>query len=187
LRQQIVLPYKTEPQPQTTVLGTSETGQVELTKLGDLSLNEYEYLESLMAEFPNSRLEVVRVAKTIADASNTPILAVVDALQSGDAALFAEHLEDFVNFQTQMSQLGRQRQLAMATTLIRFRLDPEWTIEQTKDAKQIHPALVQAIADFGAKEESHWQPPEPITEEDLGKSSGVKANKSRTGPKSTSN
>lgn len=139
----------------------------------DISPNERLYIKAQMANYPDIRSEAVRMARAIASKSGMKLLDVYTALTAGDSELLGEYLEEFVAFQEVMDLSSSHRRVVMATAILKFRLVPEWEIENTGDANLIHPKLVTALAEFAAKEESGWAEPEPepapTTEEDLKK------------------
>jgi hypothetical protein len=175
------LPFKTQPKTfETVAIGNEEIGILELPKMADLSPNERLFLRDQM-KGSDLRTEAVRVARAIADKSGMKVVQVYDALVSSDVEALDGYLEEFIKVQQFMELNGEKRQLALATAMLR-RIAPDWTIEDTGNAEQIHPKLVALVAEFGNKEESGWttQEPTPTTEEDLGK-----AQTTQTGEKSS--
>lgn len=68
------------------------------------------------------------------------------------------------------------RDIVYATAIIRGRISPDWTIEETSNPNAITSALVKEIARFAYKEQNGWEEtkpeePKPSTDEELGKSS----------------
>lgn len=164
------LPFKTQPKAfETVAIGDEEIGVIDLPKMADLSPNERLFLREQM-KGSDLRTEAVRVARAIADKSGMKVVQVYDALVSSDVEALDGYLEEFIKVQQFMELNGEKRQLAIATAMLR-RIAPEWTIEDTGNAEQIHPKLVALVAEFGNKEESGWATPEPTptTEEELGK------------------
>ena len=176
------LPYKTAPgKAETVTVGNEITGQLEIPKFGDLSPNERLFIKS--QNIPDLRKMGVNLARETAAKSGVPILEVYSALTNGDAQRLGEYLEDFIHFQEQMECISRQKTIVMATAVIKMRLCPEWTIEASEDPQQIHPQLLNEVAEFARREESGWDdsPQVELTEEDLGNSANQK---SQTGEKS---
>lgn len=56
-----------------------------------------------------------------------------------------------------------------------------WGLEETSDPDQIHPELVEALADFASKEQNGWEKPDGATEEDLKKLSSEEVSESQIG------
>lgn len=178
------LPFKILPKPTTThTLGDEEIGQLEIPKLNDLSPNERIFIREQTREQPDLRSSAVKMARTIATKSGQKLLDVYNALTSGNTEELGEYLEEFIEFQDLMDKTSTHRRLVMATAVLKYRLVPDWELADTGDANQIHPKLVDAIADFAQKEESGWNTEViPLTEEDLGKQ---QSQKNPTGVKST--
>lgn len=165
------LPFKSQPKKvETVTVGNETIGSLDIPKLGDLSVNERIYINQQMKDYPDLRSEAVKMARAIADKSGMKLIDVYNALTSGNSELLGDYLEEFVHFQDVMEKTSIQRRVVLASSMLKFRLVPEWEMENTGDANLIHPKLVEAIADFAQKEESGWAVPEPITEEELGKS-----------------
>lgn len=167
------LPFITAPKAFESVeVGSANCGVLAIKKLKGLSVNERKYLKELTKDLPDLRKEAVRMAKTIAAEMGTKLVEVYSALTAGDTEYLSDHLEAVLEFQDKMEQVTEQRIPALATTIIKFRIDPAWAIEDTGNADTIHPELVAAIAEFASNEESGWAQPEAaeVTEEDLGNS-----------------
>lgn len=167
------LPFKTTPSGfEKVVVGDPAIGELEIPKMMDLSPNERIFIKESLAEYPDLRSSAVKMARAIATKSGQKLIDVYNALTSGNTEELGEYLEEFIEFQDLMEQVTSQRRLVVTTAILRYRLLPEWTIDNTGDANLIHPKLVEAIADFAQKEESGWveSATEPISEEDLGKS-----------------
>ena len=167
------LPYKTAPKKfEKVTIGNAEIGEIEIHKLGDLSPNERTLIKELSKELPDLRQLAVKLAKDIATKSGKKLLEVYNALTSGDAEALGEYLEEFVSFQDAMDANTTNRALIMATAIIKMRICPDWNIENTGNAEEIRPKLVGLIAEFARNEESGWTvSTEPVSEDDLGKSS----------------
>ncbi|MFN6572383.1 hypothetical protein [Dendronalium sp. ChiSLP03b] len=177
------LPFKTSPKEfEKITVGNAEIGELEIPKYGDLTPNERIFIKA--ANLVDIRMAAVKLANAIAAKSGGKVTDIYYALTQGNAASLGEYLEDFVNFQDLMEENSKSRNSVLATAIIK-RLVPEWELENTQDFNQIHPILVQEVADFARKEESGWQEvaDEEITEEDLGNS--PKNQEIPTGEKST--
>jgi siderophore synthetase component len=170
------LPFITKPQgTEKYNVGNAIIGELAIPKLGDLSINERRYLKQVTAELPDLRKEAVKMAKVIADDMEANLLDVYNALTAGDTYYLSNHLGEVIEFQDKMDLVSSQRQMHLATMIIKFRIEPAWETENTGNADLIHPDLVKEIAQFASKEENGWivakpEEEEPTTEEDLGKS-----------------
>ncbi|MBD2771164.1 hypothetical protein [Iningainema tapete] len=178
------LPFKTSPKEFDKVaVGHESIGELELPKYGDLSPNERIFIKENSDNIPDIRNSAVKMARTIATKSGKKMLDVYNALTMGDSEFLGDYLEEFVSFQELLEENSRQRNLLMATAIIKFRLCGDWGLENTFDATQIHPQLVDALATFARNEEAGWKDAEPTTEDDLGNSTIPQEN--QTGERST--
>lgn len=178
------LPFKTSPKEfEKVTVGNPEIGEIELPKYGDLTPNERIFIKSFALD--DIRMSAVKLANTIAAKSGLKTIEIYNALTRGDSQFLGSHLEDFVLFQELMDETSRKRNFILATAVIK-RIVPDWDLENTQDANQIHPQLVTAIADFARSEESGWAEASEaaeVTEEDLGNSTNPV--ESQTGEKSS--
>ncbi|MGL4618748.1 MAG: hypothetical protein ACRCZS_06770 [Chroococcidiopsis sp.] len=181
------LPFKSEPKPTTVSVGDEEIGILEFPKLYDLTPNERLFIKEAMKDIPDVRFEGVKLAKEFAAASNTTVAKMYNALTTGDAETLSEHLEAMLHFQERMEKSGEKRITATVTALIKYRLYPDWTEADTEDIEQLPPKLRSRIYEFSQKEASGWseEPPQELTEEDLGKLPTALSIESQTGQTST--
>lgn len=151
------LKFKVAPKPAELIpVGDEETGILEVPKYGRLSEKENKYIEVTAAELPDLQEEAVKLAKKISDNSDLSLMEVYQALFSGDVTLLQSHLEDVIDFQVRTAGLVQKLNIIRATAIIKQRIDGNWGLEDTADANQIHPRLVEAIADFALKEQNGW-------------------------------
>jgi hypothetical protein len=173
-----VLPFIILPKsPEVVMLGNEEIGTLNIPKLGHLSINEQRWIKEELKDVPNINQEAVRLAKKVAESTGYALVDVYTAFTGGDRTLLQNNLEEVLAFQDALNTSSEQRSLVYATAILKFRVLPEWTIADTSDSKKIPLALVEEIAAFAFNEEARWVEPdpeaevEPLTEEDLGKSS----------------
>lgn len=169
----IKLPFKTEPKKvETVTVGDEVIGTLLVPRLGDLSPNERVYLREHTKDSPDLRVSAAKVARLIASQSGLKLKDVFEALARGDNEFLSDYMEEAFEFQELMEKTTAHRRLVIATAILKYRLVPEWSLENTGDANFIHPKLVQEVADFAQKEESGWLEPksEAITDEQLGNS-----------------
>lgn len=157
------LPFITAPKKsfESVEIGTEEIGILSIKKLGGLSINERKYLRTLTKDLPDLRREAVRMAKKIVASSGDRLIDVYNALTVSDTNFLSEYLEEVLEFQRLMEEVSEARQSALATTLLKFRIDPSWTEEKTGDPELIRLDLVALIAEFAQNEENGWRQPEP--------------------------
>jgi hypothetical protein len=185
------LPFVTKPKAFTLVkIGNPEIGELEIPKLGDLSVNEKLFIKECLKGLPDLQQLAAGLAQKIAKETGKKLVDVYNALTSGDTEFLGEHLGEALEFNKQFTDYTEVRRSAVATAILR-RIAPEWTIEKTGDPLEVPPELLNAIAEFGYNEELGWpetKEPEQITEELVGKSQEASTEpKSRTGKKSSGN
>lgn len=183
------LPFVTKPKAFDLVkVGNAEIGELEIPKLGDLSVNEKLFIKECLKGCPDLQQLAAGLAQKIAKQTGQKLVDVYNALTSGDTEFLGEHLGEALEFNKQFTDYTDIRRSAVATAVLR-RIAPEWTIEQTGNPLELHPGLLNQIAEFGYNEELGWpekQESEPVSEETLGKlPEGNTETKSRTGKKST--
>lgn len=128
------LPFKTTPREfEKVTVGNPEIGELDFPKYGDLSPNERAHLKLLLKDVPDLRASAVKLARKVSNKSGIPLTEVYNALVSADTEVLGEHLEEFVEFQALMDDNAKQRELALVTTLIRYRLNPKYEMIKTWD------------------------------------------------------
>lgn len=168
------LPFVTRPKSYEMVrIGNPDIGELDIPKLGDLSVNEKIFIKQCLNGHPDLQQLAAGLAQNIAKSTGKKVVDVYNALTSGDTEFIGEHLGDALQFNKEFSEYTETRRSAMATAILR-RIASDWTLEQTGDPVELHPLLLAEIAEFGYNEELGWpetkQEPQPITEETLGKS-----------------
>lgn len=181
------LPFKAQPKPTTVPVGDEEIGILEFPKLYDLTPNERLFIKEALKDEPDAQLEAVKLARKIAATNGMPIKDMFVAVMDGDEEAIAEHIEELVIVQQKMQEVGPKRQVATVTAVIKYRTLPDWTIEETIKLQEVSPKLVTQIYEFSQKEASGWsdEPPQQLTEEDLGKSQKALSTESQIGETST--
>lgn len=168
-----LLPFVTKPKAYELVkIGNPEIGELEIPKLGDLSINEKNFIKDCLKGLPDLQQLAAGLAQKIAAETGKKLVDVYNALTSGDAEFLGEHLGEALEFNAKFTEYTELRRSAMATAILR-RIAPEWTLEQTGDPQELPPQLLIEVADFGYNEELGWpdrKEPEQVTEELLGKS-----------------
>ena len=173
------LPFVVQPKAVVKErVGSEDYGVLEIRRINDLSVNERKYIRQQTEHLKDPNKEAVRISQAIADESGLPLVEVYEALVSGNTEFLEEHLEAMIKFQDLINEVTVTRQIVMATAILRFRVDPEWTVEDTGNDNLIHPELLKAVIEFAQKEESNWkEPAKPeeeakpeLTEEVLGES-----------------
>ena len=159
------LPFKTAPQPfEKVTVGDSQIGELEIPKYSALSPNERIFIKANTQDILDVRSLAMKFVNDIVKASGKPSVETYNALTRGDTTYLMDHLQELIKFQDESEENSLARDVVYATAIIKFRITPEWEIENTNDANQISPALVSAIAIFARNEESGW--PDPDAEDD---------------------
>ena len=181
------LPFKSEPKPTTILVGDEEIGILEFPKLYDLTPNERLFIKEAMKDIPDARFEAVKLAKEFAAKSGTTVNKMYVALTTGDTETLSEHLEAMLHFQERMETSGEKRVTATVTAVIKYRKYADWTLEDTDNPEQLPPRLRTQTYEFSQKEVSGWseEPPQELTDDELGKLQTAPLIESRTGETST--
>lgn len=163
------LPFLTEPKNQMVQVGTKETGIIELPRYNGLTVAELLFVEKHTAQLPDIRQEAAKLAIETAQAHNVSPLVIYNALLSNNVAVIGQsHLQQAIEFQQLVERVTPATKVAEVTACIRYRLEPDWTVE---DTQQMNPQLREAISAFLSKEANGWDtttPPE-LTEDQLKK------------------
>lgn len=162
-----MLSFKTAPKQSVATLGDSETGVLEIPRYGDLLLAERLWINERSTDLPSLQKEGVRLAK---QCTGIDLLPAYLAIIGHDLASLGDHFEKAIDFQDWAKPLAEKRSLLRATALIIYRLDSNWTIEDSQDHTKIHPRLLAAISEFALAEEAGETQPKPLSEADLKKS-----------------
>ena len=175
------LPYQTQPQGDSCLVGDTVCGTLSIPRYGSLTPNELIYFKELTARLPDMKGAVVKTCTKISKEVGCSFMAVYNEITTGNLNIVGDYLEDIFHLDGIEPIAKQGHVLAMAATIIKFRIAPEWTLSNTEDPKQIHPLLVQKIAEFGDNEMQGWKKSEEVTEESLKKNLMTK----QTGQKSS--
>jgi hypothetical protein len=123
---------------------------------------------------------------TVSFDSNVEVTTPIEGIELVSPDWYADYYSDINALTTAYIESLPMQNYVYACAIIRFRLDPSWTLEQTLNPDEIDYELVCAIANFAYQEKNGWakaEPKQPSTDEELGKSST--ASKNPTGKEST--
>ena len=159
------LPFVVQPKKKFTKvrLGTESTGILEIERRGYLTVSEKSFVDSVTQGTDGINAIVnlaTRIATKTKHTTEQAFNAVMNAVQGDLSDKFAlnireEYPDELSSIISQMADSVAKRSMAAATILIRSRIDPEWTVEDTLEQD---PALIQAFADFYGQEESGLVP-----------------------------
>lgn len=164
------LPFKNDPKPKETILiGNADIGQLDIPKYGQLTPNEYIFIEKHTAHLPNIKKEAAILAQSLSAATGISPMQVFEALSENNLELLQNHLAEVMSFNDLYAKENAGRKIVEATCILKFRVLRDWEIEDTLNG-DLHPLLIEELAQFLKKEQSGWETPKLMTEEDLGKS-----------------
>lgn len=159
------LPFVVKPKRQFTKVkvGTETTGVVEIERRGYLTVSEKAFVDGV-TQGSDGITSVVALATRVGTktkhTTEEAFSAIMKAVQGDVEDPFAvkireEYPDEVGSILSEMATAMQQRSVAAATILIRSRIDPEWTVDDTLDQD---PELIAAFADFYTQEESGLLP-----------------------------
>lgn len=133
-KKQRTLPFVVQPRlkPIIELIGTEESGQIEIERRGYLSVAEKGWTQALEAEdTTQGRLHRLAI-KIAAELGMEPkeALDLVASSQLQDPRL-AEYHEELMETMAAMQQFAERRKLVAATCLLVNRVDPSWEVDDT--------------------------------------------------------
>ena len=148
------LPFVVQPRlkPIVELVGTEESGQVEIERRGYLSVAEKSWVQAIEAD-DDTQGRLHRLAIKIGaelDMEPREALDLVSSSQLTDPRLGAYH-EELMDTMRAMTQFGERRKLAGATCLLINRIDPSWEIE---DTLKLHVDIVDGLYALYIEEEA---------------------------------
>jgi hypothetical protein len=180
------LPFEFPPTQQTALVGKPEHGGLRIPKYGDLTPNERIWINGELKRLGviGNNKRVVQVARLISVKLEKPFKEVYEALIKDNKDYLIDYLEELLDFQEERENNALLITLVKATAIIKFRIKCKqpnsgekevWELENTCNPEQVHPLLVDALAEFAFNEENGWPEPESnestfeeLTEEQLG-------------------
>lgn len=170
----MALPWLTPPPTRRTVtVGDATTGTLQLEVHGNLLWGETVAIADLMEQEDNTTTAAAQVAETIAAAEGVSLLeaydlvqgAVMGSLSDADRGRMLRWQADVDRLRAMFTRIGQTRMAATVTAIVQHRLDPGWTMEQTRT---LDAALFEALWQF-AESERQRTTPTPPTEDELKK------------------
>ena len=144
-KKKVTLPFVVAPrrEPIIEILGTEESGQIEIHRKGYLTVAEKTFMQQASSSDETVSL-LHKLASKVAKARGVQAQEVVEILSSGnfqDPTL--EGFEDDISeIYSAMGSFEQRRKIISATCLLYFRISQEWSIE---DTMEMHPDLVDAL------------------------------------------
>lgn len=148
------LPFVVQPRlkPILELIGSEESGQIEVERRGYLSVAEKAWTQAIEAE-DDTQGRLHRLAIKIAaelDMEPQEALGLVANSKMEDPRL-ANYHEELLETLDAMAQFSERRKLAGATCLLVNRVDPGWDIE---DTFKLHIDIIDGLYQLYIEEES---------------------------------
>ena len=155
------LPFIVEPKlkPRLEVIGTEESGQIEIERKGYLTAAERSFMQSQLSDDTTTQ-EVVRLCRVIGqkdridmeEAYNLLSEAMTGSAQNKKAIKIAEtYAEEIDSILSAMLAAEARKSLMSALCLLMYRIDAEVNLDQVME---MHPDLMDALVDLYKDEES---------------------------------
>lgn len=165
------LPFVVKPKRKfsNVKIGDESIGIIEIERRGYLTVSEKAFVDGV-TQGSDGISSIVALATRIGsktkhtteDAFNAVMKAIQGEMNDPFAVKIREEYPDEISsILSEMANAMQQRSVAAATILIRSRIDPEWSVDDTLDQD---PALITAFADFYTQEESGLIPGPDIIE-----------------------
>ena len=139
------LPFVVQPRlkPIVEILGTEESGQIEIARKGYLSVAEKAWVQAMEAD-DDTQGRLHRLALKMGAELDMDPRAALDLIGSGNVGdpRLAAYQEELLKCLSSMQQFNERRKLAAATCLLINRVDSQWTIE---DSLALHTDLLDAL------------------------------------------
>lgn len=145
MAKKVKLPFLVEPkrQPKLEVVGTEESGKIEVPRRGYLTVAEKSFMQQGLSG-DTSVLSMQRLAAKVAKKAGVQVSEVLQHFSDGnvDSEIFDGFAEEISQVISDMSALDVRRRMLAACCLVLFRINDEWSIEDTMD---MHPELVDGL------------------------------------------
>ena len=155
------LPFLVEPRlkPRIEVVGTEESGQIEIERKGFLTASEKAFVQA-QANEDDTTQEVVRMTRKLGNEykvdMQTAYEALTEAMQGQTESelakkIFDEYQVEISELLARMAALTDRKVLLQALCMLLYRVDSEISAE---DVMEAHPDLLQALSDLFVDEEN---------------------------------
>lgn len=138
------LPFVVQPrlEPVVELIGSPESGQIEIERRGYLTVAEKAFIQGTTGD-DTSISDLHKLARKVSRETGANIQEIVDPLLQGDTSgVLAPYEDEVINLLTALGQSNERQSMLIATCLLMFRVDMDWTLEQTAE---LHPDLVEAL------------------------------------------
>lgn len=171
------LPFVTPPAPvKTRRIGNEQCGVIEIEVRGGLTVGESATISELLAGEQSAFVRGAQIADAIATEegiSLTEAFSIIEKaiggqeLEAAAEALRLKHATRIDEVAKVYAMAGQRNLEASVTAVIKSRLAPEWTLEDTRAmSKPLFDGLWKLVQDESAAENTQSEPP---SAEELGK------------------
>ena len=146
----VKLPFVVQPrlQPIVEVIGTEESGQIEIERRGYLTVSEKATVQNALSD-ETAMTELYSLAGQVARKTGK---SAADALQLILTNEAPEEFDDQVNLVlVGMMRFQEMQKMVQATALLMSRISAKWKVE---DTLELHPDLLDALAKLYEEEEA---------------------------------
>ena len=144
-KKKVTLPFIVAPrrEPIMHEVGTEEAGTFEITRRGYLTVAEKSFMQQANAG-DDTVTSLHRLAGRIARKKGVQAREVVETFSSGNLSdpLLEGYEEEINELVGAMATFEERRKAIAASCLIYFRIDRNWTVEQTME---LHPDLIDSL------------------------------------------
>ena len=144
-KKSFTLPFVVAPrrEPITEVVGTEESGQIEIQRKGYLTVSEKSFIQQATTGDETVSM-IQRLASKVSKEKGVSPQVVMNAFSAGELAsdMFSGHEDEVSELIAAMSSFEERRKAIAVTCMIYFRISEEWSVEQTME---LHPDLISAI------------------------------------------
>jgi hypothetical protein len=176
-----MLPFVVQPrqQPITEVIGTDESGKIEIERRGYLTTGEKAWVQQVQ-QYDDGSSEIVTVSRNVArkfgmgmDHAYKLVLKIISGTEPEKPeevemvdAIEKQFAEDLTNVVKGLAMGQAKQELVYAACMLQYRVDSNFKVA---DINKVHPDLVQALAQLYRDEESRsleaFQSTQPEDEE----------------------
>lgn len=131
------LPFVVAPrlEPKLIRVGSAESGQIEIERRGYLTVAEKSFMSAATANDNTTSLLrslAFRIARDTGR-SQTEVMEDIGSIETTKETYLDPYIADILEAMTQMIEFQQRRGIIAATCLIMYRIDRNWTVEDTME------------------------------------------------------
>ena len=153
-KKKVTLPFVVAPrrEPIVHTVGNEESGQIEITRKGYLSVAEKTFMQQATAG-DASVGGLQRLASKVAREKGLQVAEVIELLSKSEfgGEIFEDYAEEINDLIGAMMVFEERRKIVAAACMLYFRISTEISIEETME---LHPDLVQDLYQLYMMEEA---------------------------------